>query len=152
MLDYGSLRRSLKNLELQNNNRKNLPCDLSQLLREAVDESVIQRFEVCYDVLWKSLRRHLMESGGLPDVPASPRPVFRLAGETGVLVSAVERWMEYVNLRIGTVHDYGSEKAAALARMDGFIADAICLYQTMTGEVWEWRRKSSCHRNSCSWC
>ena len=55
MLEYGSLRRSLKNLELQYDNRKNLPADLPQLMREAVDESVIQRFEVCYDVLWKSL-------------------------------------------------------------------------------------------------
>ena len=46
--------------------------------------------------------------------------------------------MEYVNLRVGTTHDYSSEKAAAvLERVDDFIADAINLYQTMTGEVWE---------------
>ena len=138
MLDYGSFRRSLKNLELQNYNRRNLPSDLPRLLREAVDESVIQRFEVCYDVLWKSLRRYLIEEQGLPDVAASPRPVFRLAGEVGVLVSPVERWMEYVNLRIGTAHDYSSEKAAAaLERMDDFLADAIGLYQVVTGEEWE---------------
>ena len=138
MVEHGSLRRSLKNLELQNDNRRNLPPELPQLLREAVDESVIQRFEVCYDVLWKSLRRHLIEEQGLPDVPASPRPVFRLAGETGFLMSPVERWMEYVNLRIGTAHDYSNEKAAAaLAQMDEFIADAIGLYRTMTKEAWE---------------
>ena len=50
MIDYGSFRRSLMNLEQQNDNRKNLPSNLPQLMREAVDESVIQRFEVCYDV------------------------------------------------------------------------------------------------------
>ena len=45
--------------------------------------------------------------------------------------------MEYVNLRIGTAHDYSSEKAAAaLKTMDDFIADAIDLYQAMTGEPW----------------
>lgn len=138
MPDYGSFRRSLKNLELQNDNRKSSPSDLPQLMREAVDESVIQRFKVCYDVLWKSLRRHLIETEGLPDVAASPRPVFRLAGETGILVSPVEQWMEYVNLRIGTTHDYSNEKAAAaLERVDDFIADAIGLFQTMTGEEWE---------------
>ena len=138
MLEYGSLRRSLKNLELQNENRKNLPSEQPQYVREALDESVIQRFEVCYDVLWKSLRRHLIETEGVPDVAASPRPVFRLAGEASVLESPVERWMEYVNLRIGTAHDYSSEKAAAvLERVDDFIADAIGLYQTMTGEAWE---------------
>ena len=137
MLDYSSFRRSLKNLELQNQNRRNLAPELSQLLREAVDESVIQRFEVCYDVLWKSLRRHLIESEGLPDVPASPRSVFKVAGEASVLTSPVERWMDYVNLRIGTTHDYSNEKAsAALERMEDFIADAISVYQTITGEEW----------------
>lgn len=138
MIDFGNFQKSLKNLELQNDNRKSLPPDLPQILREAVDESVIQRFEVCYDTLWKSLRRHLIEERGLPEVTASPRPVFRLAGETGVLTSPVERWMEYVNLRIGTSHDYSSEKAAAaLKRVDDFIADAIELYQAMTGESWK---------------
>ena len=137
MIDFGNFRKSLKNLKLQNDNRKSLPPGLPQLLREAVDESVIQRFEVCYDTLWKSLRRHLIEEQGLPEVAASPRPVFRLAGETGVLTSPVERWMEYVNLRIGTAHDYSSEKAATmLERADDFIADAIDLYQAMTGEPW----------------
>lgn len=137
MIDFGNFQKSLKNLELQNDNRKSLPTDLPQILREAVDESVIQRFEVCYDTLWKSLRRHLIEERGLPEVTASPRPVFRLAGETGVLTSPVERWMEYVNLRIGSTHDYSSEKAAAvLERADDFIADAVELYQAMTGDSW----------------
>ena len=137
MLDYGSFRRSLKNLQLQNQNRRNLSPELPPLLREAVDESVIQRFEVCYDVLWKSLRRHLIESEGLPDVPASPRSVFRVAGETSALTTPVERWMDYVNLRIGTAHDYSNEKAsAALERIEDFIADAVSLYQTIAGEEW----------------
>ena len=137
MIDFGNFHRSLKNLELQNDNRKSLPSELPQLLREAVDESVIQRFEVCYDSLWKALRRHLIEEQGLPEVAASPRAVFRLAGEVGVMTSPVERWMEYVNLRIGTAHDYSSEKAAAvLKRMDDFLADAMDLYQTITGESW----------------
>ena len=138
MVDYRNLQMSLKNLASQNENRKNLPPEQPRYIQEALDESVIQRFEVCYDVLWKSLRRHLIETEGFPDVAASPRPVFRLSGETGVLVSPVERWMEYVNLRIGTAHDYSSEKAeAVLERVDDFIADAINLYQTMTGEAWE---------------
>ena len=138
MIDYGNFQKALKNLELQNDNRKNLPPELPRLTLEAVDESVIQRFEICYDILWKSLRRHLMEVAGLPEVAASPRAVFRLAGEIETLNSPVEHWIEYVNLRIGTTHDYSREKAAAaLERVDDFIADAIALYQTLTGEVWQ---------------
>ena len=138
MIQYENFGRSLKNLEVQNANRHNLPLDLPQLLREAVDESVIQRFEVCYDIAWKSLRRYLLEEAGLPDVPAAPRPTFRQAGESGLLATPVERWMEYVNLRIGTTHDYSGEKAvAALEKVDEFIADAIDLYRTITGAEWQ---------------
>ena len=138
MPEYRNLQKSLKNLEAQNENRKNLPTEQPQYVREALDESVIQRFEVCYDTLLKSLRRYLIDEVRLPSFPPSPRPIFRLAGESEVLDSPVERWMEYVNLRVGTTHDYSSEKAAAvLERVDDFIADAIGLYQTMTGEVWE---------------
>ena len=46
--------------------------------------------------------------------------------------------MKYINLRIGTAHDYSGEKAAAaLERVDDFIADAIGLYQTISGEEWD---------------
>ncbi len=138
MVDYSNFQRTLKNLETQNENRKNLPSEQPQYVREAIDESVIQRFEICYDTLLKTLRRYLIEEVLLPSFPPSPRPVFRLAGENEVLDSPVERWMEYVKLRIGTTHDYSSDKAvAALERMDDFVADAIGLYQTITGEVWE---------------
>ena len=52
MLEYGSLlQRSLR----EPGNAKQIiaricPLDMPQLMREVVDESVIQRFEVCYDV------------------------------------------------------------------------------------------------------
>ena len=138
MPEYRNLQKSLKNLEAQNENRKNLPPEQPHYIREALDESVIQRFEVCYDTLLKSLRRYLIDEVRLPSFPPSPRPIFRLAGENEVLDSSVERWMEYVNLRVGTTHDYSGEKAASVPeRVDDFIADAIGLYQTMTGEVWE---------------
>ena len=138
MPEYRNLQRPLKNLETQNENRKNLSPEQPQYVREALDESVIQRFEVCYDTLLKSLRRYLIDEVRLPSFPPSPRPIFRLAGEIEVLDSPVERWIEYANLRVGTTHDYSSEKAAAvLERVDDFVADAIGLYQTMTGEVWE---------------
>ena len=135
MIDYTSFRRSLKNLESQNANRKQLLPELPQLIHEGIDESVIRRFEICYDVLWKTLRRYLIQEMGLADAPPSPRGVFRSAGQAELLESPVERWLEYVNFRIGTAHDYSGEKAReALARVDDFIADSISLYQSMTGE------------------
>ncbi|MBF0108369.1 MAG: nucleotidyltransferase substrate binding protein [Magnetococcales bacterium] len=81
MIDYDQLTKSLKHLELQFANHaaaRNRP-ELSTLDREALAESVIQRFETCYDTLWKDLKRYLVEVLGLPKVPNSPKPIIRLA-------------------------------------------------------------------------
>ena len=106
-------------------------------MQEAVAESVIQRFETCYDCLWKALKRYLKEDLGLPDVPNSPKPLFRIANENNLLTTDIAQWLIYADTRIGRAHDYDGENAkAALNIMDAFIRDAIGLYQTMSGESW----------------
>ena len=99
---------------------------------------MIQRFETCYDALWKVLRRYIIEELGIAEVPNSPRPIFRLANENHLLTAGGEQWELYVQTRIDTTHDYDGEKAAnAIALMPEFISDAISLYSAMTGEPWE---------------
>jgi hypothetical protein len=50
----------------------------------------------------------------------------------------VEQWLKYADARTSTAHDYSGEKAAETLLIVGdFIADAIGLYQTMTGVTWE---------------
>ncbi len=139
MVDYSKFKKSLKNLELQYDNyRFSFDRDeLTELDREALAESVIQRFETCYDVLWKHLKRYLVEELGLADVPNSPKPVFRLAGENFLLPGPVKHWIEYASVRIGTAHDYSGEKAArCLDVVPRFIEEATELFQTLTGEEW----------------
>ncbi|MBL4885493.1 MAG: nucleotidyltransferase substrate binding protein [Planctomycetaceae bacterium] len=138
MIEYDKFQKSLKHLELQYINYKTLDSNLPQLLQEAVAESVIQRFETCYDCLWKILKRYLIEELGVTEVPNSPKPVLRLAGENGLFASSVEDWLKYADARTGTAHDYSGEKAEeALALMEDFVDDAIGLYQTLSGETWE---------------
>ncbi|MBF0508268.1 MAG: nucleotidyltransferase substrate binding protein [Deltaproteobacteria bacterium] len=140
MIDYEKLQKSLKNLELQveNYNRAADRRELTDLDREALAESVIHRFETCYDMLWKHLKRYIVEELGLPDVPNSPKPVFRLAAENKLLANAVEQWLNYADARTATAHDYSGKKAAdCLQVIPDFIDDAIGLYQTMTGTSWE---------------
>ena len=106
-------------------------------MREAVAESVIHRFEICYDCLWKVLRRHLVEELGVPDAPNSPKPVFRLAFENNLLPSPIEKWLDYANSRINTSHDYDEGKARrCLGIINDFIDDATGLYETMSRETW----------------
>ena len=138
MIDYGNFRRSLENLELQHDNYLHLGEGFPQLIEEAVAESVIQRFEICYDSLWKVLKRYLQEELGIPQVPNSPNGIFRLASENDLLVSGFEQWAKYMRARIDTTHTYSEAKAAqALTLMGDFIEDAIGLYRMMSSETWE---------------
>ncbi len=140
MIDYSKFKKSLKQLELQfaNYQRSADRTDLSTLDKEGIAESVIQRFETCYDCIWKHLKRYLIETLGLPDVPNSPKPIFRIAADNRLFRANTEQWLGYADARIQTAHDYNGDKAlAALALMADFIADAIALYQTLTEETWE---------------
>ena len=138
MIEYDKFRMSLKRLVEQYENYRQLEATLPELIREAIAESAIQRFETCYDCLWKVLRRYLIEELGLAETPNSPKPLFKLAHENELFDVPLEQWLVYADRRVGTTHDYSGEKAQACPDiMDNFIDDAIGLYQTMSGETWE---------------
>ena len=138
MIDYDKFQLSLKRLEEQHENYRNPDSVLSDLTREGIAESVIQRFETCYECLWKVLKRYLNEELGIAEPPNSPKPIIRSAHENKLFASPLEQWLQYAEARIGPSHDYDGEKAkACLELMPDFIDDAIGLYQTMTGATWE---------------
>ena len=138
MIDHEKFRLSLKRLEVQNGNYRQGNPALSDLDREGIAESVIQRFETCYDCLWKVLKRYLTETLGIAETPNSPKPILRLAYENNLLAASLEQWLRYADARIDTSHDYDGEKAQdCLALVPDFVDDAIDLYQTMSGETWE---------------
>ncbi len=137
-LDYDKFYRSLKRLEEQYENYRQLDASLPELTREAIAESAIQRFETCYDCLWKVLRRYLIEELGLAETPNSPKPLFKLAYGNELFDVPLERWLSYADRRVDTTHDDSGENAqACLDILDNFIDDAIGLYQTMSGDTWE---------------
>jgi len=133
MLDLSKFERALSHLEAQFDNYRHLPerSDLAELDIEGIGESVIQRFEVCYDCAWKVLKRYMAEKLGLPDLPNSPKPLFRIAAENNVIPS-VERWLLYADVRVGTAHHYSLDKADAMLSVAGdFINDAKSLYAVL---------------------
>ena len=136
-IDYSKFCLSLQRLEEQHANYQNTAVRRTQLDQEGIAESVIQRFETCYDCLWKVLRRYLIDRIGIPDVPNGPNPVFRLADQNHLLGSPIDQWLVYAQKRIDTTHDYDGEKAkSCLDLVPHFLSDAIALYQTMSGEAW----------------
>jgi len=139
MPEYSKLDKSLHQLERQYQNYKTMDKReyLTPLDKDGISESVIQRFETCYDMLWKHLKKYLEEETGLPEVPSSPKPVFRLAYENK-LIENITDWLEYVQARIDTSHDYNEEKSlSTLGKISNFINDAIDLYERMSGETWK---------------
>lgn len=105
-LAIGHLGRQLENLRTARDR-----AELSDLDREAIQESVIQRFETAYDVTWKTLRRVLNEQYGIPELPNSPKPILRIAGENGLLPGSVAEWIAFADARTATAHDYDLAKA-----------------------------------------
>jgi nucleotidyltransferase substrate binding protein (TIGR01987 family) len=138
MIDYSKFEKSLKHLEAPLRNFQSLAQrpEIDDIDREAIAESVIQRFEICYDCLWKVLKRYLNENLGIPELPNSPKPLFRLAFENQ-LFPAIEQWLVYANARVDTSHDYSGEKAQTTIDIAfAFAGDAAALYQKMTGKPW----------------
>jgi len=136
--NYFKLKQALSRLEVRYNDYREIdqrpelrPSDI-----ESIQESCIQRFETCFDTVWKHLKKHLQEVTGLLEIPNSPKPIFRIAAENGV-IEAFDVWNNYNQKRINTAHDYSSSKAEeTFAVIPCFIADAIVLYELMAGEKW----------------
>ena len=137
-VDYGKFRRSLKRLEEQYANYRSPNVARPPLDQEGIAESVVRRFRIRHDCLWKVLKRYLIEALGIPDLPNGPKPIFRLAHENHLFRAPVEQWLLYADKRNATAHDYNGEKAkASLDVMADCIDDAVGLYQTMSGDPWK---------------
>ncbi len=137
-VDYGKFRMSLQRLREQYENYCHLDASFPRAIREGMAESVIHRFEICYDCLWKALKRHMIEVLGVADAPNSPKPIFRLAFENDLLGGSLKGWLDYADRRVGTAHDYSFDKAeACLDIVEDFIADSSGLYKAMTEEPWD---------------
>lgn len=84
--------------------------------RDILVAGVVQHFEFTFELCWKMLKRQLEREVPSPsDLDgASYRELFRLGHERG-LVTAVEPWFEFRELRNMTSHTYAREKALKVA-------------------------------------
>ena len=135
-LEYEKLAQSLERLKDQYEFFQSNEADFSGLVEEAMKESIIKRFDICFDTLWKHLKIFTPEEAGLHTMPNSPLAIFRIAHESGVIDQGMqERLVGYNKVRGEAAHDYSLEKAdAALGAVGDFIADATELYEQMTEE------------------
>lgn len=131
--NYEKLEKSLKRLKEQYANYKLDKKSLSSIDKEAIKESIIHRFEICNDTLWKHLKKHLRDQEGLIDLPNSPNGVFRQDFLAHVIdKETLTKLMAFNDLRGVTFHDYSLIKAQqALNKIEDFIQYVENIYQIL---------------------
>jgi nucleotidyltransferase substrate binding protein (TIGR01987 family) len=132
-MDYVQLKTAIERFgemleAFQHNNQR------PKLEQEAVQDSLIKRFEYTLEVAWKTCKRHLTEEGFTEAATGSPKSIMRLAAQRE-LITNPEPWFEYLRFRQDTSHDYSSDKAEAVLDIaEDFYEDVKKLYQGMSGE------------------
>lgn len=85
--------------------------DYETLNLTSVRDGVIQRFEFCTELAWKTLREHLLEQG-YTDIN-SPKSVMKTAFADGLLTDE-QGWLDILNSRNITSHIYDEKTAATV--------------------------------------
>lgn len=82
--------------------------DYDRLELESIRDGVIQRFEFCTELAWKTLREYLLDQGYVE--LNSPKSVMRKAYASGVLEDD-QAWVQLLEARNQTSHIYDEETA-----------------------------------------
>ena len=133
-VNYEKLENSLNELKEQYDSYSTLDeQNLSDVNQRAVKNSVIKCFEICYDTLWKQIKKYLRDENGKAELRNSPIPIFRAAFEDLLFNKDVhKRLVQYNKIRNDAAHDYSIEKAmAALDEVGEFIQDTEEIYEVM---------------------
>ncbi|MCD8015459.1 MAG: HI0074 family nucleotidyltransferase substrate-binding subunit [Lachnospiraceae bacterium] len=89
-------------------------ADYNELKRDSVRDGVIQRFEFCTELAWKTLREYLIDQGFSEGVD-SPKRVLRQAYAMGLLENQ-EGWLDLLEARNHTSHIYDEATAQQVFR------------------------------------
>ena len=132
-LYLNSLAKSIESLERVIKTANRLDASDANL-QEAVRAGVIQNFEVVYDQSWKMMERWLEENVGPVYVGVRTRcELFRRAAES-LIITDVDRWMEYHEARNRTSHTYDEDTAQSVfEEATEFFHDAKRLLRTLEG-------------------
>ena len=134
--NYEKLEKSLARLKEQYEFFKSNEQTLSGNIKEAVQESIIKRFDICYDTLLKHLRKFMEEQLGMPEVKDFATEIFRKAKNAGIIDEEMQKQLHhYREIRNNSAHNYSEEEAQkTIEIIEDFMADVSEIYQNMTEE------------------
>lgn len=81
---------------------------LEQEKNEFIRDSAIQRFEICFDLCWKTIKTFLEEENNV--ICVSPKKCFREAYKQE-LIDYDDFWIELADMRNKTAHIYNEKMA-----------------------------------------
>ena len=127
MIDLGSLKNALRSLEKGANRSLESPDD------EEVRDAVIQRFEYCYELSWKMLKRKLKLDAATPeDVDRMSFKELIREGAVRGFIEDPEKWFVYREQRNITSHIYDQRKAQSVYKTAiEFLPDALMLLEKL---------------------
>ena len=95
---------------------------LNQPKNEYTRDATIQRFEYCYELSWKSLKRYLKQHCAIEE--NNIKNLFRIALKQD-LINNIENWFKYHESRNLTSHTYNEINAEEVYKVaKDFIIDA----------------------------
>ena len=102
---------------------------------EFVRDACIQRFEYCYDLATKMIKRHLKltedDPSGIEAMTIQER--IRRAYDVGILQNSWDRWWEFRDDRAATSHGYNLERALEIiAKIPAFYTEANYLAEALS--------------------
>ena len=133
-MDYIQLKTAIERfgemLEAFRHNDRRPPLE-----QEAVQDSLIKRFEYTLEVAWKTCKRHLQEEGFTEAATGSPKSIMRLAAQRE-LIGNPEPWFNYLQFRQHILYDCSHEKMIPIFDIaENFYEDVKKLYKGMTSGI-----------------
>ena len=99
---------------------------------EFIRDSVIQRFEFCYELAWKMLKLKLEDEGFEVN---TPKGTIRAAVSSGIIFDGLQ-WTELHRMRNQTSHTYDETLAIKVYR---FVCDhGLALLKTLSEDSGKW--------------
>lgn len=125
LLDISSLRSAVQ--QLQNG----IELAEAEPMKEIIRDGVIQRFEYCYELAQKMIKRALETQFDEKVDTMTWNDVLRTASERGLLMN-IEQWFDYRTERNKTSHTYDSSVAVLVyASAKRFLVDAQHLLKAL---------------------
>ncbi len=108
---------------------KSLGLVIKEKKTDIVRDATIQRFEYCFELSWKSLKRYFEWNQKLSE--SNVKNIIREAGKQG-LIDSVERWFLFLDARNKTSHTYDLKTAEAVFDQAlGFYPEAKKLFERL---------------------